>query len=196
VLSDRVGKQSGETPALDHTTNVMIDLEYDADRARHATLWLLKQHGTLDHIKLLKLVFLADVEHLSRYGRPIVGGAYFAMEHGPVASELYDELKLRRIPGTAAVTDFMLRGVEEPNEDHLSETDVEVLRDVNERYGTWDRYRLSNHTHTFEAWKQNWQEDGEKGAYPIPYDDILREKASDEMKELVKDSQNAERVLG
>ncbi|MGD0679946.1 MAG: Panacea domain-containing protein, partial [Polyangiaceae bacterium] len=90
----------------------MIEFEYDEERARHATLWLLQEHGTLDHIKLLKLVVLADVEHLKRYGRPIVGGEYFAMEHGPVASQLYDELKLRSIPGTAAVNDFTLRGVE------------------------------------------------------------------------------------
>ena len=173
----------------------MSQFAYDEDRARHATLWLLKRHGALDHIKLLKLVFLADVEHLRKYGRPVVGGEYFAMEHGPVASELYDELKLARIIGTAAVNDFTLRGVEEPDEDQLSETDLEILRDVNERFGAWDRYRLSNYTHGFEAWKRNWKEGDERRSFPIPYDDILRE-VSAEMSELVKDSQNAERVLG
>jgi len=169
----------------------MSHFTYDEDRARHATLWLLKRHGALDHIKLLKLVFLADVEHLRKYGRPVVGGEYFAMEHGPVASEL----KLARIIGTAAVNDFTLRGVEEPDEDQLSETDLEILRDVNERYGAWDRYRLSNYTHQFEAWKRNWKQDDDRRSFPIPYDDILREVA-DEMRDLVKDSQDAERALG
>jgi uncharacterized phage-associated protein len=175
----------------------MIEFAYDQERARHATLWLLKQHGALDHIKLLKLVLLADLEHLARYGRPIVGGEYFAMEHGPVASILYDELKLRSVLGTAAVNDFTLRGVEEPNEDYLAETDLEVLREINERFGAWDRYRLSDYTHTLEAWKKNYKgEAGGKKAYPIPYEDLLEERLDGEMLSLVRDAQRGERILG
>jgi len=175
----------------------MIEFGYDTDRAQNATLWLLKQHGPLDHIKLLKLVLLADLEHLARYGRPIVGGQYFAMEHGPVASELYDELKLRQIHGTTAVNDFTLRGVEDPNEDHLSETDLEVLREINEKFGAWDRYRLSDFTHTLEAWKKNYKgEAGGKRSYRIPYEDLLQERLDEDMLALVIDAQHGEQILG
>jgi uncharacterized phage-associated protein len=175
---------------------MMITFEYDEERARHATLWLLKQHGTLDHIKLLKLVFLADLRHLAAYGRPIVGGPYFAMEHGPVASELYDELKLRSISGTTAVNDYLLRGVEEPNEDYLSQSDVEILRAVNEEFGARDRYVLSDLTHKYEAWRKNYLgEAGGKKAYPIPYEDLLAE-AEQSVRDLVDDTQRAQRALG
>jgi uncharacterized phage-associated protein len=184
----------------------MIEFVYDEERARHSTLWLLKQHGPLDHIKLLKLILLADLEHLKRYGRPIAGGPYFAMEHGPVSSELFDDLKLlsaspsaSKLSGTEAVNDFTLRALVEPNEDYLSETDLEVLRYVNEVYGGWDRYRLSTETHKLSAWIKNYKgptSDGRDAAYPIPYDDFMADVLDKTMAAIVADAQDGERILG
>jgi uncharacterized phage-associated protein len=171
-----------------------MEFAYDAERAHNATLWLLKRHGALDHIKVLKLVVLADLEHLARYGRPIVGGEYFAMEHGPVASELYDELKLGTVAGTEAVNSYLLRAVAEPDEDQLSETDLEVLQEINEKFGAWDRYRLSDFTHTLNAWKKNYK--GNRGSYRIPYEDLLQERLDGDMLALVRDAQRGELILG
>ena len=68
-----------------------IRFKYDADKAGQAILWLLHRHGgSMDKLKLIKLFFYADRLHLLRYGRPIVGGHYFAMNFGPVSSELKD----------------------------------------------------------------------------------------------------------
>src|SRR5947208_15717034 len=41
----------------------------------------------LNKMKALKLIFFADRYHLRKYGRPVSDCAYFAMKHGPVASE-------------------------------------------------------------------------------------------------------------
>src|SRR2546430_14116429 len=41
----------------------------------------------LNKMKALKLLFFADRYHLRKYGRPVSDCAYFAMKHGPVASE-------------------------------------------------------------------------------------------------------------
>src|SRR5437870_12880806 len=41
----------------------------------------------LNKMKALKLLFFADRYHLRKYGRPVTDCAYFAMKHGPVASE-------------------------------------------------------------------------------------------------------------
>ncbi len=41
----------------------------------------------LNRMKALKLLFFADRYHLRKYGRPVSDCAYFAMKHGPVASE-------------------------------------------------------------------------------------------------------------
>src|SRR6266487_1670953 len=41
----------------------------------------------LNKLKALKLLFFADRYHLRKFGRPVSECAYFAMPHGPVASE-------------------------------------------------------------------------------------------------------------
>src|SRR5207244_13148242 len=41
----------------------------------------------LNKMKALKLLFCADRYHLRKYGRPVSDCAYFAMRHGPVASQ-------------------------------------------------------------------------------------------------------------
>ena len=42
---------------------------------------------------ILKLLFFAEVDHLNRYGRPIVGDRYYARQWGPVPETTYDLLK-------------------------------------------------------------------------------------------------------
>src|SRR2546430_15478316 len=42
---------------------------------------------SLNKMKALKLLFFADRYHLRKYGPPVSDCAYFAMKHGPVASE-------------------------------------------------------------------------------------------------------------
>src|SRR5947207_11458260 len=41
----------------------------------------------INKMKALKLLFFADRYHLRKYGRSVSDCAYFAMKHGPVASE-------------------------------------------------------------------------------------------------------------
>lgn len=176
----------------------MIKFPYDADKARNVTQWLLKRHVQLDHIKVLKLVVLADLEHLARYGRPIVGGPYFALEHGPVASELYDDLKLGASGGLGteaiSVGSYVVRSLAELDEDYLSESDLEVLSEIEAKYGAWDSYRLSKLTHSLDAWKKNYK--GNNGSYRIPYEDFVQEKLDETARSLLADDQEAERVLG
>lgn len=171
-----------------------IEFEFDSERATNAVLWLLSRHGRLDRIKLLKLVLLADLRHLRKYGRPIVGGHYFAMEFGPVASELYDAVKRGTIPGTR-LDGHQIESVARPDEDYLSETDTEVLREVNEKFGNWDSFRLSDLTHRLEAWKKNFQ--GGKSSYPIAYEEFFSSSEEHQRAlELIKDIQEAENALG
>lgn len=49
--------------------------------------------------ELAKILYFADQEHLSRYGRSITGDSYIAMKYGPVPSSTYDLLKALRGDG-------------------------------------------------------------------------------------------------
>ncbi len=45
--------------------------------------------GDLTKLKAVKLLYLADQRHLFRYGRPITGDRYIAMDLGPVPESAY-----------------------------------------------------------------------------------------------------------
>ena len=174
-----------------------ISFPYDGVRASHAARWLLSRHGgKLDRIKLIKLVFLADRLHLARYGRPIVGGQYFALVHGPVPSEFYSAIKTGQLDGVAEAVYPQIKAINEADEDYLSESDVEVLRETDDQYGSWDTFRLRDLTHEFVAWSNNYK-DG-TSPRPIPYehffDDLPPEER--EMLDLILDDQEAEAALG
>ena len=172
-----------------------ISFAYDQQKANQALLWLLHRHGgTMDKLKLVKLVFYADREHLRQYGRPIIGGQYVAMRHGPISSELYDQLKVAaekgRLPFTVqdrtqVIADGQL------DEGDLSESDMQVLRWVYDEYGFCDPYRLRNMTHELEAWKRNYPDPTENTSRPLPYEDFFLDIGDDGMLETIIDHQEA-----
>jgi uncharacterized phage-associated protein len=43
----------------------------------------------IDYIKLFKILYFAQQEHLVKYGRPIVEESFYALKHGPVPSFSY-----------------------------------------------------------------------------------------------------------
>ena len=154
-----------------------IRFPYDPQKAKQAVLWFLRRHGDkMDKMKLVKLIFLGDRLHLQKYGRPIVGGPYCAMHHGPVASLLLDDLK-----ATASLSalgcevrhgrDVIAQGA--VDEDQLSESDLEVLKHIDEEYGDRDTYVLRDWTHELEAWQKNYPDPQAKTSHPLPYEDFF-----------------------
>jgi len=174
-----------------------LNFAYDRPRASQAALWLMRRHGgTIDRLKLIKLIFLADRLHLASYGRPIVGGRYVAMEHGPVPSDFYDDIKSGSLPGTATSGPYKVTATIELDEDELSESDLDVLKSVNRCYGNMDSFRLRDLTHEFVAWSKNYR--GNNSSYQLPYEDFF-EDLTQEQKDilgLIEDAQEAERALG
>jgi len=56
-----------------------------------------------------------------------------------------------------------------PPYDHLSEAEIELLREVFDEFGTMSRWNLRDLTHEFSEWK-----DPAGSSIPITYVDILR----------------------
>ncbi|PKN63272.1 MAG: hypothetical protein CVU57_20420 [Deltaproteobacteria bacterium HGW-Deltaproteobacteria-15] len=122
----------------------MIRFRFDEEKAIAAVLYVC--HRLLESRnynskpgfhKIFKVLYFADQKHLARYGRPISGDYYVAMEHGPVPSSIYDILKLVR--GESLFGDdkeyrelFEVQGhnvhpKQQPDLDLLSESDLECL---------------------------------------------------------------------
>ncbi len=173
-----------------------IIFAYDKSHAHNAILWLLNRNGgKIDKLSLIKMVFFSDVEHLLRYGRPIVGGSYFAMEHGPVSSEFYDELKHN------PYAPFELDNVNDTvsarcaaDLDELSKSDLTIMGEVWGKFSSLEPYTLSDISHAYKAWKQI--KPGEKPV-KMSYEDFFLDANPEEriMLENIREDQEAWEVF-
>lgn len=127
--------------------------------------YLLKKLGTAGKVKLIKLLYLADKYHLIRYGRTVTNDDYYAMQHGPVGTTVKDLLSLSdflsdeekqytsELLTQIGDNDFKANDVE-IDYDMLSETDIEALDFVYEKYGSMGTWELRNYTHSYPEWSQ------------------------------------------
>ena len=58
--------------------------------AQMAAFMLIRCGGQMSHLKLMKLLYLADREAVKRYGRSISEDYAVAMPHGPLANSRLD----------------------------------------------------------------------------------------------------------
>ena len=115
------------------------------DKIVETILYLAHKGLDLSQYKLVKLFYLADREHLRRFGRPITFDYYVAMEHGPVASIAYDIAKGNIVRGVDPDTlPFTIRRldrfrfVENPkreiNRSLFSKSDLMILDEIVKKY--------------------------------------------------------------
>jgi uncharacterized phage-associated protein len=71
----------------------MNGFNVDKVKTLNAAVFILNQLGETDYHKVFKILYFADQNHLKKYGRPITGDTYQAMNFGPVPSFLYDLFK-------------------------------------------------------------------------------------------------------
>lgn len=114
---------------------------FKRDVTIQATLYIIQQMGGVCDIhKCNKILYFADNEHLSKYGRTITGDSYIRMDWGPVPSCVYDLFKAVRGEGYFAsqVDDIResyfhfvntkdIVSTRKPEMDYLSKSDVEML---------------------------------------------------------------------
>ena len=136
---------------------------YEEKTAQAAALFLLKAGGIMPHLKLMKLLYIADRESYLRRGSPISGDGMVSMPHGPVLSHTYD-LKGAAGPESGGWARYVRRvnqyavtladGItEETFLGKLSQAERWIIDDVWERYGHMDQWELRDFTHTFPEWK-------------------------------------------
>lgn len=139
-------------------------------------LYILKSFPDgVDYIKLFKILYFAQQDHLVRYGRAIVSDSFKAIKHGPVPTYMYKALQVaegKPLEGDfneflkdVNVVDFLVSAFAEPDLDELSGSDLKCLDASILKYKDVDSYRLSEISHKDRAWKAAFsrsQEDPEK----------------------------------
>jgi uncharacterized phage-associated protein len=182
---------------------------YDFSATKAALLYLMgKGLNRFDKYKAAKLLFLADREHLLRFGRTISGDSYDALPYGPVPSEtlaLLDGIEAVKTEG-AASDDLQVielansiestegrypeyRALVDVDLDALSESDIKVLDHVALEHGNKSFQELFDLTHAMGAYKNAWRDESTHKRFPMRFEDFFADnpEKADFLSELLED---------
>ncbi len=138
-------------------------------------VYLAHKKPGVDKYQVVKFFYLADREHLNRYGRPITYESYFALPYGPVASTAMDLVEGERWILKEAGIDMLPFDTEEKptnkgklvttivgarrdvNFDLFSKSDIRVFDQIIKEYGDYSFEQLYELTHTHLAYKKAWE---------------------------------------
>lgn len=135
-------------------------------KATQALNFLAKRAGGSIHkLKALKLVYFADRYHLRRFGRPVVGDEYLAMQYGPVPSNTKDIAEMGDFLGKEErdyaksfirpITRYTFRSERDVEEKVFSQSDRDALAWSGEQFGKYGRFELAELTHAYPEWKRH-----------------------------------------
>ena len=143
-----------------------MPFQFSHRKATQVLNFLARQAGGSIHkLKALKLVYFADRYHLRRYGRPVIGDEYLAMEYGPVPSSTKDIAEMSGFLGQEERN--YAKAFIQPNEYYsyrsqkpveelvFSQTDREALAWAWQHFGHFDRFALAKLTHRYPEWQRH-----------------------------------------
>ena len=161
------------------------------DKIVELLLYLSHVRPNADKYQAVKFLYLADKEHLNRYGRPITFETYYALPYGPIATHAMDLLERNAAVMTDAGIGELPFEVEDLDKityirvpkravDHdiFSKSDLAVFDEIIKKYGNFSFYQLYQLTHSHFAYKNAWEKRrrGAKRA-KISYNDMVDETA-------------------
>ena len=176
--------------------NPDIQFTPKTEKIIEAILHIAHNCTDLSRYRIVKLIYLADKEHLNRFGRPITFDRMVAMENGPVPSTTYSLLKR---DGRLAINykklpfDFVSRGkfdyIENPkravDEKKLSKSDIKILDVIIKKYGQESFGTLFDITHEHSAYKNAWRARDGKNSKVMRVEDMIEDKEN--KKELIEE---------
>lgn len=129
---------------------------FDARKAAQvAAVFCQKAGGSINVLKLVKLIYLADRESMSKSGAPITNDRFVAMKHGPVVSETYNYIKGEAeaeawsdlISDRANHMVGLTRELTKQDVGELSRFELKVLDAIWEQFGAKSQWELVDWTH-------------------------------------------------
>ena len=140
--------------------------EFDHKKATQTlNFFAIRNKGSIDKLRVLKLIWLSDRYHLRRYGRPIFNDVYFAMPYGPVASSAKDltedpeflaegERNYLREFLKCDVKNHKIISIKSLDDDVFSDSDLEAMEVINKEYGGYSTHSLVILSHDYPEWKR------------------------------------------
>jgi hypothetical protein len=148
-----------------------IQFNMNTQKAIESVLWII-QNGESNMYNIWKILFSAEKYHINKYGSPITGDQYVAMEYGTVPSWLYNAAKIEK-PGIGFFKqEKSLVADRAPMMDYLSISDVKALKHGFDEYAGLDFNSVKEKNHREPAWQKNYVSNS---SAPIPFEDIIEE---------------------
>ena len=160
----------------------------------------------VDYIKLFKILYFAQQDHLVKYGKVIVEDSFIALKHGPVPAYTYKALQIAEGKPLDGNFDEFLSDIEVrdkkvytsavPDMDYISGANKRCLDAAIAKYKDTDPYDLSDLSHD-SAWEEAMtriQDDPQKNFITII--DIARAgKATEDMVDYIREKQIVKNAL-
>ena len=115
----------------------MVDTvkNYNDQVIKEVLLYILSKTGVVDYYHLMKILYLAERQHLAKWGEKITTDDYYALPHGPVPTRIYDSLKAVKDGKGGFLADILsvdentpnVSPLREPNMDYISKSEIEAL---------------------------------------------------------------------
>lgn len=129
-----------------------------------AAMFLRLHKKPMHHLKLMKMLYMADRRSLEQIETTMTGDRYFSMEFGPVLSNVYNLIKgVYENPDDqsfwskhiSARRNHTLSLLEDPGSGKLCEFEEDLICEIHEQYKDWDRFDLAEETHRlFPEWEE------------------------------------------
>ena len=174
-----------------------VNFPFDITKAIEVSCQFLKREGgSINIMKLIKLVYLLDRLSVARRGIPVVGGAYFSLPNGPVTSEFLDVINSGRLWGVKEchwdefISDrenHQVKMIKDAPRDHISDSEVDLIDAVYQEHGQKDQWQLRDWCHEHcDEWTPL-----EQGRERISFDRIARAlgKSDDQIARLTEQAQ-------
>lgn len=120
----------------------------------------LKEGGSINKEKVLKLIWLSDKLHLRKYGRTIIDDNYIATKNGlfPVFTKKIldnmDNQYLDIIKYVISIDENYCTSISSLDQNCFSKSDLSVLETVYNYYGEFDYHMLNEISFGCSEWKQ------------------------------------------
>jgi hypothetical protein len=180
---------------------------YREDRATQAAARLIELHGgSINVMKLIKLLYYLDRTAIIRWGRPITFDYYFSLPRGPILSITLDNVNAEQDPEMPSYwsayiserdgNNVHLRRSAPIPADQLSPAEEGLIGEIYERFRDMDQFEISRESHLLPEYLHPG-----KSNRPIAIEDILRAEgfSEDEVADVLEGLEAeaiAERILG
>lgn len=165
--------------------------------------YIIKKSGdSINYMKALKLLYLADRLHLRRYGRLITGDTLVAMKNGMLGSIAKDIVIINKnLPYVVYnyAEDKLKRDLDKylissnfDDMSNLSETDTECVDEVINKLGNKDEFELAKLTHDLPEWERHQYtiEKKEKLVVQVNIDDLFGSTDNSELNKIYSQTED------